>query len=224
MPTLVKFELPTPLGGTSNHFRRDFLDSVGNWDPHNVTEDADLGIRIARAGGRIAMVDSITWEEAPANLGPWIGQRSRWLKGWMQTYLVHMRRPRRLWSELGLRNFLAFQALMGGILLSSLFHPVFYALFAWELYSGNVFAIPATALERGFLVLAGFNMLAGYLSAMVLAIVAAVRIKRHSLIPFVALMPLYWMFVSWAAFRGLVQLVTAPFYWEKTPHAARHSR
>lgn len=221
LPALAAFNLPTPLGGTSNHFRRPFLEKIGGWDPHNVTEDADLGIRIARAGGRIAMVDSTTWEEAPERLRPWIGQRSRWLKGWMQTYLVHMRRPVRLWSDLGAMNFLAFQALMGGVLLSSLFHPLFYGLLAWEIWHGDVFAAGATYVESGLALMAGFNMLAGYASAMLLAALAVMRTRRASLAPHVLLMPCYWLLVSWAALRGMVQLVTAPFYWEKTTHAAR---
>jgi glycosyltransferase XagB len=84
--------LPVPLGGTSNHFPRAVLDAVGGWDPYNVTEDADLGIRLARGGWHVGVLASTTWEEAPPTFRVWQGQRTRWLKGWMQTYLVHMRR------------------------------------------------------------------------------------------------------------------------------------
>jgi cellulose synthase/poly-beta-1,6-N-acetylglucosamine synthase-like glycosyltransferase len=132
LPALARLRLPIPLGGTSNHFRRSFLDASGGWDPHNVTEDADLGIRIARRGGLVATIRSVTWEEAPSRLQPWIRQRTRWLKGWLQTYLVHMRNAAKL-RELGLVSFLAFQALMGGILLSCLLHPLFYIWMGWEL-------------------------------------------------------------------------------------------
>ncbi len=221
LPALTRYRLPVPLGGTSNHFRREFLETTGGWDPHNVTEDADLGMRIARARGLITMIKSTTWEEAPSRLRPWIGQRTRWLKGWMQTYLVHMRRPARLWHEMGAIDFFAFQALMGGVLLSSLFHPLFYLLIAWELWSGEFLAGTSSAFEQGFLMMAGFNMVAGYLSAMALAAVATIRKGRSSLSPYVLLMPLYWLFVSYAAWRAMAQLAVAPHFWEKTEHAAR---
>jgi cellulose synthase/poly-beta-1,6-N-acetylglucosamine synthase-like glycosyltransferase len=132
LPTLERLDLPVPLGGTSNHFPRAVLDAVGGWDPFNVTEDADLGIRLARAGWHVGVLPSTTWEEAPPTFRVWLGQRTRWLKGWMQTYLVHMRAPRRLWRELGAKRFLGLQVLMGGLILSALVHPWFYVLVALE--------------------------------------------------------------------------------------------
>ena len=93
LPVLASLSLPLPLGGTSNHFRADILRDVGGWDPHNVTEDADLGLRLARIGYRTGVIDSETEEEANGALGNWMQQRARWLKGWMQTWLVHMREP-----------------------------------------------------------------------------------------------------------------------------------
>jgi glycosyltransferase XagB len=221
LPALTRYRLPVPLGGTSNHFRRGFLEMIGGWDPYNVTEDADLGMRIARAKGRIVMIQSTTWEEAPTRLRPWIGQRTRWLKGWMQTYLVHMRDPGRSLCDLGFVDFLAFQALMGGVLLSSLFHPLFYVLIAWELWAGEFLASSSGMLDQGFLFLAGFNMIAGYVSAMALAAVATVRNGRRRSSPYVLLMPLYWLLISCAAWRAMVQLAIAPHFWEKTEHSAR---
>ena len=99
--------------------------AVGAWDPYNVTEDADLGMRLARFGYRAAMIDSTTYEEAPARFGPWLRQRTRWFKGWMQTWLVHMRHPRRLLRELGWPGFLCFQLIVGGSALAALVHPLF---------------------------------------------------------------------------------------------------
>jgi cellulose synthase/poly-beta-1,6-N-acetylglucosamine synthase-like glycosyltransferase len=86
LPTLERLRLPVPLGGTSNHFPRAVLDAVGGWDPYNVTEDADLGIRLARAGWHVGVLNSTTWEEAPPTFRIWKGQRTRWLKGWMQPH------------------------------------------------------------------------------------------------------------------------------------------
>ena len=93
--------MPIPLGGTSNHFRTDVLRELHAWDPFNVTEDADLGIRMAQKGYRVGVVDSTTFEEASCRAGQWIRQRSRWIKGYMQTFLVHTRRPLHLSAATG---------------------------------------------------------------------------------------------------------------------------
>ena len=138
-----------PLGGTSNHFPRAVLAAVGGWDPYNVTEDADLGIRLARQGWHVGVLPSTTWEEAPPTFRVWKGQRTRWLKGWMQTYLVHMRQPRRLWHELGARRFIGFQVLMGGMILSALVHPWFYLLIAFDLWHGRLLGVPARCSGSG---------------------------------------------------------------------------
>jgi hypothetical protein len=123
LPALDRMKLPIPLGGTSNHFRVSALRWLMAWDPFNVTEDADLGIRLARAGYRCQMLDSTTYEEAPAQFMSWLRQRTRWLKGYMQTWVVHMRFPRALWQELGPRGFLGFQIMVGGTVLSALVPP-----------------------------------------------------------------------------------------------------
>src|SRR5262245_4687799 len=121
------------VGGSSNHFRTEALRKVGGWDPYNVTEDADLGIRLARFGYRSATIASTTYEEAPADSRRWLRQRSRWFKGWMQTWLVHMREPRQLFHELGIRGFLTFQLVVGGNALIALAHPVLLFGLGWEL-------------------------------------------------------------------------------------------
>jgi cellulose synthase/poly-beta-1,6-N-acetylglucosamine synthase-like glycosyltransferase len=221
LPTLERLDLPVPLGGTSNHFPRAVLDAVGGWDPYNVTEDADLGIRLARTGWHVGVLRSTTWEEAPPTFGVWRGQRTRWLKGWMQTYLVHMRAPRRLWRELGARRFLGLQVLMGGLILSAFVHPWFYLLVAVDLWQGQVLGVPDTLLGHSLLWVGVFNMIAGYLSAIALGIVSTSRRGRPGLAAHAALMPVYWLGISFAAYRALVELVVAPYYWEKTEHFAR---
>jgi cellulose synthase/poly-beta-1,6-N-acetylglucosamine synthase-like glycosyltransferase len=224
LPTLEQLKLPVPLGGTSNHFPRAVLDAVGGWDPYNVTEDADLGIRLARAGWRVGVLRSTTWEEAPPTFAVWRGQRTRWLKGWMQTYLVHMRSPRRLWRELGARRFLGLQVLMGGLILSALVHPWFYVLVALDLWHGRLLGIPDSLLGHSLLWIGVFNVIAGYISAIALGIVSAARRGCLGLAVHAALMPLYWLGISFAAYRALAQLVSAPYYWEKTEHFARGQR
>ncbi len=220
LPTLERLQLPVPLGGTSNHFPRAVLEAVGGWDPYNVTEDADLGIRLARAGWRVGVLRSTTWEEAPPTWAVWRGQRTRWLKGWMQTYLVHMRSPRRLWRELGARRFLGLQVLMGGLILSALVHPWFYVLVAVDLWQGRLLGVPQSLFGHTLLWIGVTNVVAGYVSAIALGIVSAARRGRLGLAAHAALMPVYWLGISFAAYRALAQLVSAPYYWEKTEHFA----
>ena len=221
LPALERLQLPVPLGGTSNHFPRAVLNAVGGWDPYNVTEDADLGIRLARHGWHVGVLPSTTWEEAPPSFRVWKGQRTRWLKGWMQTYLVHMRRPRRLWNELGARRFIGFQVLMGGMILSSLVHPWFYVLIAVEFCLGQLLVVPDGVFGQWLLGIGLFNLIAGYVSAIVIGTVAAARRRRLRLAANALMMPFYWLAISFAAYLALWELVTAPFHWEKTEHTAR---
>jgi cellulose synthase/poly-beta-1,6-N-acetylglucosamine synthase-like glycosyltransferase len=223
LPTLERLGLPVPLGGTSNHFPRAVLDQVGGWDPFNVTEDADLGIRLARNGWSVGVLASTTWEEAPVTARVWIGQRTRWLKGWMQTYIVHMRQPRRLLRELGLRRFAGFQVLMGGLILSALVHPWFYVFLAADALQGHLLLVPQSALGEALLAVGLVNLLAGYVSAIALGVLAAERRGRQGLGRHAMLMPLYWLGISWGAYRALAELIRAPYYWEKTEHRVRLS-
>ena len=224
LPALVRLRVPLPLGGTSNHFPRHVLEALGGWDAYNVTEDADLGMRIARAGRWVAVLESTTFEEAPERLSAWLPQRTRWLKGFMQTWLVHMRRPVLLYRELGLGGFLGFNALLGGLVVSALLHPVFLAVLVWQLSAGDVFAGPESPLALAWMRLAVFNLVAGYASAILLAALAAKRRGIGWLIPQLALMPIYWLLISAAAYRAAYQLMTKPYLWEKTPHAPRQAR
>lgn len=221
LPTLERLDLPVPLGGTSNHFPRAVLEAVGGWDPYNVTEDADLGIRLARNGRRVGVLASTTWEEAPPTFRVWRGQRTRWLKGWMQTYLVHMREPGRLWRELGAKRFLGFQVLMGGMILSALVHPWFYVLLALDLWQGRLLGVPDSMVGYTLLWIGVVNLIAGYVSAIALGTAAATRRGRRRLAVYALTMPVYWLAISLAAYRALWQLVSAPYYWEKTEHSAR---
>ena len=220
LPTLDRLELPIPLGGTSNHFRVAALKWLMAWDPFNVTEDADLGTRLARSGYRCQVIASTTYEEAPQRFMSWLRQRTRWLKGFVQTWLVHMRAPGRLWRDLGPRGFFAFQVMIGGTVLSALVHPWFYVLLATELAGGRLLSLPASVFGVPFWTVAWFDLAAGYLAAMTLALLAARRRGLFRLSWHVLLMPLYWLLISAAAYRALWQFVTAPFKWEKTEHGA----
>jgi cellulose synthase/poly-beta-1,6-N-acetylglucosamine synthase-like glycosyltransferase len=216
LPALANLRLPLPLGGTSNHFRAAVLRRVGGWDPHNVTEDADLGIRLARFGYSTGVLHSTTWEEAPASLRSWLAQRTRWFKGWLQTYIVHSRDRGRLRTQLGGRGYLAFQLLIGGTIAAALVHPIFLFWLAKDIATGAFgFSTWFEMLQRS---LALSTLANGYFSSALLA-VAGSRRRKQQLTAFTVLtIPLYWILLSAAAWRALFQLIRAPYRWEKTEH------
>jgi cellulose synthase/poly-beta-1,6-N-acetylglucosamine synthase-like glycosyltransferase len=218
LPALATLRLPIPLGGTSNHFRVSALKWLMAWDPFNVTEDADLGIRLARSGYRCAVLPSTTYEEAPRSLMSWLRQRTRWLKGYIQTWLVHMRFPGKLWRELGPLGFIGFQTIVGGTILSALVHPWFYVLAAIDLARGGLLVRPESLLGWPFWAIAWFDLATGYLVSMTLGVLSAQRRGYRRLLKDVALMPLYWLLISAAAYRAICQFMTARFEWEKTEH------
>lgn len=218
LPALERLDLPVPLGGTSNHFRADRLRQAGAWDPFNVTEDADLGIRLARLGWKVGTLPSTTWEEAPPDFGNWFRQRTRWLKGWMLTYLVHTRSLRRLGLQLGLARHIGLHVLMGGILLSVLAYPVGLGLLAVALANGRLLAAPETDIEWWLWWATAFNFGLGFASSMLLGALAAIRRGRSWLAPWALLMPIYWLLISAAGYRALWKLICDPYRWEKTRH------
>ena len=221
LPGLAAWRLPLPLGGSSNHFRTSVLREVGAWDPYNVTEDADLGMRLARFGYRTAVIASTTYEEAPSRFGPWLKQRTRWFKGWMQCWLVHMRQPLRLARELKLSGFAAFQLLVGGTVLAALVHVLFAARLTWMLV-----AMPLDdVMTRALLGVDAFTLAAGYLISVALGLIGLARRRLLSCAWVLLLIPIYWLLLSLAAWRALFQLLRDPYRWEKTEHGlARTSR
>lgn len=218
LPGLTALGLPLPLGGSSNHFYTATLHEVGGWDPYNVTEDADLGMRLVRFGYRADMIDSTTYEEAPARIGAWLRQRTRWFKGWMQTWLVHMRQPRRLLRDLGLPGFIAFQLMVGGNALAALVHPLFIGGLIYSIARTGEFWGDDTAplLVPG--VVYAVTAVCGYLSSGYLGW-HGLRRRGLLLTGWVLLLtPLHWMLLSIAGWRAVYQLIVAPFAWEKTEH------
>ncbi len=216
LPGLVADRVPLPLGGTSNHFRRDVLDAVGGWDPYNVTEDADLGIRLHRSGYRTGVLDSTTQEEANSDFVNWVKQRSRWYKGYMQTWLVHMRDPRQLLRDVGVGGFIGFNLFVGGTPLLALLNPIFWVLtIAW--FVGRLEVIqdlfPWWLYYIGLACMIGGNLLFVYTN-----MVAARQHGKPALVVTAVFSPVYWVMMSIAATKAMVQLITAPSFWEKTTH------
>ncbi|WP_395688336.1 glycosyltransferase family 2 protein [Aestuariivirga sp.] len=218
LPALAAHGLPMPLGGTSNHFRAHVLREVGGWDPFNVTEDADLGVRLSRQGFGTAVLESFTHEEASATPGNWLQQRTRWLKGYLITWLVHMRQPVRLLKELGTAGFWAVQVLTLAVFVSALLHPLCLLLILAIQFTGlhltENAALPA-------MLLAGLSltvMAAGYGVAMVLMRRALLGRGMLGWGFTVISVPGYWCLMSVAAWMALWQAVFRPFHWNKTAH------
>jgi glycosyltransferase XagB len=220
LPALAHAHAPILLGGTSNHFKRDILEAVGGWDAYNVTEDADLGIRLARYGWQVGVLPSTTWEEAPPSVRPWMAQRTRWFKGWMQTYFVHMRQPARLYRELGFSSFVWLQIVLGGGIVSALVHPWFYVTLVWMWWS-NTPLFGVSTMEAWTWAIALSSLCAAYTSSAVLAILTLKRRGRSDTITSVIGIPIYWLLMSVAAHAALIEWVRKPFYWAKTTHRPR---
>jgi cellulose synthase/poly-beta-1,6-N-acetylglucosamine synthase-like glycosyltransferase len=218
LPGLDRLGLPIPLGGTSNHFDTARLRTLGGWDAFNVTEDADLGVRASVRGYTVGVIDSTTYEEACSQLLPWIRQRTRWIKGYMQTAIVHSRRPLSSARRLGPRGLLGFLLLIAGTPLSFLAVPVMLLMsLLWYL------GLPGST-EVGYLFPHSFDtictaaFIAGNGLMIGLNLLAVLRRRMYRLAAWALAAPLYWTLHSFAAWRALVQLIRKPFLWEKTPH------
>ena len=216
LPGLQRLGVPIPLGGTSNHFRMDVLRQLKAWDPHNVTEDADLGIRLTQKGYRVGVIDSTTFEEANVSIPNWIRQRSRWIKGYMQTFLVHTRRPVHLARTVGLPGLIGFVFFIGGTFLSGLLNPIFWGIFVlWMIFGAQLIEpyFPPAILYMSLI-----NLLAGNALLIYLTMVAPFRRRWTYLAPWGVTVVGYWVLMTIASYKALKQLVSNPFYWEKTQH------
>lgn len=215
---LQSIQTTIPLGGTSNHFRTKELLELQGWDPFNVTEDCDLGIRLFKRGARTAVIDSVTLEEANSDWKNWLRQRSRWIKGYMQTYLLHMRNPIELFRTQGIHA-LIFQLSIGGKIAFLLINPLMWVLtiayfFLYmyvgplieSLYPTVIFYMAATSLVFG-----NFMFIYYYM-------IGIAKREHWSVMKYVLLVPFYWLMTSVAAVIGLYQLIVKPHYWEKTVH------
>ncbi|CUA88598.1 Glycosyltransferase, catalytic subunit of cellulose synthase and poly-beta-1,6-N-acetylglucosamine synthase [Chelatococcus sambhunathii] len=216
-PGLATFGFPVPLGGTSNHFRTAVLRRVHAWDAWNVTEDADLGLRLARLGYAVEDLPSTTREEAPARLRAWLAQRARWMKGWLQVCVTHTREPRTALRQLGPAGTLGAFATVAGTVLTALFFPIFLIASVRMLADGSLLA--ADEPVRRAVAAIGLTLFAaGGLAMLVPACIGLRRRKLQRLAPYVALMPLYFVLISFAAWLGAIELICSPFRWNKTEH------
>jgi cellulose synthase/poly-beta-1,6-N-acetylglucosamine synthase-like glycosyltransferase len=215
LPGLQRLGVPPPLGGTTLFFRRDVLQSLGGWDAHNVTEDADLGIRLARHGYRTEMVETTTYEEANCRVVPWIKQRSRWIKGYMMTYASHMRDPVLLWRQLGPRQFWGFQVLFLASIIQIVLAPLTMSLWALALGLGHPVA---SLIPWGGVVAISVTFLAGEALSLTVSLVG-LRKSGHKISKFwVPTLHVYNPLGALASYKALWEMMHKPFYWDKTSH------
>ncbi len=216
LPGLVDLGLPVPLGGSSNHFPARLLRELGAWDPNNVTEDADLGMRLHRAGYQTALMDSTTLEEANSDFINWMRQRSRWGKGYFISWLVLMRHPRRLLRDVGWRATVSMQLTLGGTFGVALLNLLVWLLtLLWVLAQ---FQIISYLFPTGIYYIGMVELLFGNFFFLMLGVWAADHRRSFNLTHAGLLSPLYWLMASLAMIKAGLQTVSKPTFWEKTVH------
>jgi cellulose synthase/poly-beta-1,6-N-acetylglucosamine synthase-like glycosyltransferase len=219
LPGMQQTKLPLPLGGTSNHFRMEVLRRVGAWDPFNVTEDCDLGLRLASSRLKTVVLDSTTYEEANSQVKNWIRQRSRWIKGYLLTYLVYMRQPLRYLRQGRLREFISLQLVIGGKTAVLFVNPLMWLLlviyFPSRLLLGNIYH---TLFPAPILYMSAICLFAGNFFYIYTLLIGSMKRGYYGLIKWALFTPIYWAMMSVAAFMALFQLISKPHYWEKTKH------
>ncbi|MFN6545922.1 glycosyltransferase [Mycolicibacterium nivoides] len=216
LPGMMVSTSPIPLGGTSNHLRRDILRRIGAWDPFNVTEDADLGLRIASNGYHTAVIDSYTLEEANSDAINWIRQRSRWYKGYLQTWLVHIREPVKLYRTLGLRSFVRFNLVLAGTPIIAVLNLLFW--FITVLWFLGQPAVVGSVFPPLIYFPALIAMIIGNFTVMYMNMIALREDDRSDLLLAALSVPLFWLMMSIAAAKGAYQMIRQPSFWEKTFH------
>jgi cellulose synthase/poly-beta-1,6-N-acetylglucosamine synthase-like glycosyltransferase len=219
LPGLQSIRAPLPLGGTSNHFKVSALRELCGWDAFNVTEDCDLGIRLAKLGYRTAVMESTTHEEANSHVGNWYSQRSRWIKGYLQTYFVHMRHTREFLQSNGIRDYLAFQAIVGGKILSMFVNPIMWlTTIVYFLFRAQTSTFIESLFPGPVLYIGVFSLLVGNFMYLYYYMVACAKRGQYDLIKYAFLVPFYWLLMSAAAWRAFYEIIVKPHYWAKTVH------
>lgn len=219
LPGLQSIHAPIPLGGTSNHFRKKDLIQVRAWDSFNVTEDADLGMRLVKHGRKTAILNSTTYEEANSDLINWFHQRTRWIKGYIQTYLVHTRDPKNHIAATDRKTFIIFNLIIGGKVLSALLNPFMWALtITYFLFRSHVGLLIESFFPTVVLYMGVICFFFGNFLYVFYYMLGASKRGQDELIKYVFFVPLYWLMMSLAAWKALYTLITNPHYWSKTIH------
>lgn len=216
---LQSIDAPIPLGGTSNHFLIPELKKLKGWDPFNVTEDCDLGIRLAKRGFKTKIFNSTTFEEANSHYLNWVRQRSRWIKGYIQTYLVHMRKPEEFFATIKKPDILTFQLIIGTKILSMFVNPLMWlSTVSYFLFRPWVGPLIESFYHPLTLYLGVFCLAAGNFIYIYYYMIGLAKRNHYEIIKYVFFIPFYWCGVSIAAWKALYEMVYKPHYWSKTVH------
>jgi glycosyltransferase XagB len=216
---LQSIHAPIPLGGTSNHFKKTDIIELKGWDSFNVTEDCDLGMRIVKKGYRTAVMDSTTYEEANSGMMNWFDQRTRWIKGYIQTYFVHMRSPHHFLKHLPDPHVITFQLIVGGKIASMLINPIMWGVtISYFLFRSTLGPQIEAFYPTPILYLAVLCIIFGNFLYLYYYMVGCAKRGQWSLIKYVFLVPVYWLAMSAAAYTAWYRLVKQPHYWSKTKH------
>ena len=213
---------PFALGGTSNHFRIGPLRQMCGWDAWNVTEDADLGVRLARNRYTIGVIDSTTLEESPLRLRAWRLQRQRWLKGWMQTLITHTRDPGALAREAGGLGAANALAVIAGTVFGALIGPPLFFIALYQAIAGDLL-FPQTAAQRWLSGAALTLLLLGVISCVWPLLLGMKRRRMWYLAKYLPLLPVYYLLTTAAGWGALVELCRDPYSWNKTEHGLAQS-
>lgn len=219
LPGLQSVNAPIPLGGTSNHFKTANLRELQGWDPFNVTEDCDLGMRIVKRGWKTGVINSTTMEEANSRPWNWVRQRSRWIKGYMQTYLVHLRDLNefmKLWPQ---PHIITFNLVVGVKILALLINPLMWLLtISYYLFRPQVGPVIEEFFPGPVLYMGTFSLVIGNFFYLYTYMIAVSKRREFNLIKYVFLIPIYWLGMSWASWIALYEVFVKPHYWAKTVH------
>ncbi|HEX9503745.1 MAG TPA: glycosyltransferase [Patescibacteria group bacterium] len=217
LPGLQKIGSPIPLSGHSSHFRTNLLKKIGAWDPYNVTEDCDIGMRLHRIGFQVGVIDSVSKEEATPTMKSWIYQRTRWMKGFIQTSMVHLRHPQRFRREIGgWKNLFVFFITVPGMVLINALNLFYWILLIFWLFTRSqmvqsFFPGPVLYLSLSSFIIGNFIFV--YLN-----VIGAYKRGSYDLVKYTLLSPLYWFMLSVATVRAMGQIFISPHTWEKTEH------
>lgn len=216
---LQSIHAPIPLGGTSNHFRKNDLIELGGWDSFNVTEDCDLGMRLVKKGYRTAIIESLTLEEANSNALNWFEQRTRWIKGYMQTYLLHMRRPQEFIQDWKEPHVITFQLVVGGKVLSMFINPLMWGItIAYFLFRAHIGVFIESLFPTPILLMGLISIFLGNFLYLYYYIIGCIKHGHYDLVKYAIFVPFYWLAMSVAAWVAFYRLIVSPHYWSKTKH------
>ncbi|HSW88593.1 MAG TPA: glycosyltransferase [Candidatus Saccharimonadales bacterium] len=219
LPGLQSITAPIPLGGTSNHFKTKNLRMLKGWDAFNVTEDCDLGLRLVKQGYKTAILDSTTHEEANSDLMNWFWQRTRWVKGYMQTYLINMRNPKALWKNFTEPHFITFQLVVGGKFLSALINPIMWIItIIYFLFRAKIGLFIESFFPGPVLYMGVFSLVIGNFFYMYNYMIGCTKRGYDDIVKYVYLVPVYWLVMSAASYVALYKLIRQPHFWSKTKH------